>query len=168
MSKKFSRLKWAVKANGGSFVEGDLKHFSDYYANNPELDDESDIRPQIAPVKVKSFYSGYVYETIVSKTAIAQAKDLIDLQVLNWTNGEAILHDQFIPAKIVITKIGDLVTKVSKITGWEYKTKIQGRYTYPIGQNNNQEMAIALENAENSAKQKNSNNLIAIEPERWI
>ena len=170
MRKKFNRLKWAVKANGGSFVEGDLKKFSEYYASNPNLDDESDIYPHLIPCKVKSFYSGYVYEIKVSKLAIENVNQVIDPQVLNWVNTVAIVHDQFIPAKIIITKIGDPVTKTSKITGWEYSTKIHGKYTYPVGQSlsNSQEMAIALENAVNSAKGKNPNNIIAIEAERWI
>ena len=170
MGKKFSRLKRAIKANNGPFVEGDLKKFSDYFANNPDLYDFAEDYPLLIPIKIRSFYSGYIYEVKIAKTAIDNANDLIDLDKLNWINGEAIVNDQFIPAKIIISKIGDRITKTSKITGWDYSTKIQGRYTYPIGRstNGNEEMAKTIETVVNSAKQKNSNSSINIEPERWI
>ncbi len=168
MGKKFKRLLWAIKANGGVITDGKLKQFYDWY-NNANTDSELDIYPHLIPIKIKSFYSDFIYETTVSKLAIENANSLIDLQVLNWMNEDAIVQDHFIPAKIIISKIGNPVTKISKITGWEYTTKVQGKYSYPIGKGgNSQDMAIALEKAVNSAKGKNPNNLITVEPERWI
>lgn len=174
MAKRFSRYKFALKANGGA-TGGALKKYNDFILGNSDYvrtapsGSSTIVERQLTPFALdlgtNFLLVGLTERALVRMTAVGLSETLLNLAPAE----EEALEVKLIPAKISAAKAQAADSEISKITGVAYKKVTSDAFVAPFGAKTATEKygarVKALKDAVESSNKKNS---ASFSPERII